>query len=358
MKGRRVPIRGIVPLVLCASAAARMPLAGKMAFANQAMFSSCCSRKGRATVRGSSSSSSSVLYFSSSSAVAADEDLDAAVKAAVGALPSRPRVAVVGGGFAGLAAAYHLAAFGSDVTVFDPHEAGTGSGASSVAAGLLHPLTPRGKLIWKGEEGFEAAKHLIQTVNDKLVDDAAAAGDDAAQANGPRGCLTTDNVYRPLMDEKQVDLFTKAAEDLPQWVESLTREEIMKAVPGSTPECLGGVRIRGALAVDAPTYLKGLWSACRALVNAADADSNASGDSGGGDDGASSSPSRKEGATWVRQSVEDVHALAASGEFNAVVACVGAGVRALAGVKDIVSLRLVRGQALLYDNVGAARAAE
>lgn len=65
-------------------------------------------------------------------------------------------------GFAGLATAYHLAAFGSDVTVFDPHDAGTGSSASSVAAGLLHPLTPRGKLIWKGEEGFKAAKHLIE----------------------------------------------------------------------------------------------------------------------------------------------------------------------------------------------------
>lgn len=65
-------------------------------------------------------------------------------------------------GFAGLATAYHLAAFGSDVTVFDPHDAGTGTSASSVAAGLLHPLTPRGKLIWKGEEGFKAAKHLIE----------------------------------------------------------------------------------------------------------------------------------------------------------------------------------------------------
>lgn len=63
-------------------------------------------------------------------------------------------------GFAGLATAYHLAAFGSDVTVFDPQEAGA-AGASSVAAGLLHPLTPRGKLIWKGEEGYKAAKHLI-----------------------------------------------------------------------------------------------------------------------------------------------------------------------------------------------------
>lgn len=51
------------------------------------------------------------------------------------------------------------------------------------------------------------------------------------------------------------------------------------------------------------------------------------------------------------EKVDDIHSLAASGEFNAVVACVGPGVRVLAGVKDIASLRLVRGQTLLYDNV-------
>lgn len=88
------------------------------------------------------------------------EDLDARVRAAVASLPRRPRCAVVGGGFAGLATAYHLAAYGSDVTVFDPNEVGTG-GASSVAAGLLHPLTPRGKVIWKGVEGLAAAKELV-----------------------------------------------------------------------------------------------------------------------------------------------------------------------------------------------------
>lgn len=89
------------------------------------------------------------------------EDLDERVKAAVGELPGRPRCAVIGGGFAGLATAYHLAAYGSDVTVFDPNEVGSG-GASSVAAGLLHPLTPRGKIIWKGAEGLAAAKELIE----------------------------------------------------------------------------------------------------------------------------------------------------------------------------------------------------
>lgn len=97
--------------------------------------------------------------------------------------------------------------------------------------------------------------------------------------------------------------------------------------------------------MDAPAYLKGLWAACCGLVNIGENSSRNSG-GGGGDDG----------AMWVQGSVEDIHALAASGEYTAVVACVGAGVRVLAGVKDIVSLRFVRGQSLLYDNVKEAAA--
>lgn len=182
MKERGVAIRSIVPLVLCASAAARMSLTGRSAFANNAVFSrgpaSAATARGilyariltsgrrnssglrKSTAPRADSAAVITARFSSSSDTAED-DLDARVKAAVAALPQRPRCAVVGAGFAGLATAYFLAAFGSDVTVFDPNEVGTG-GASSVAAGLLHPLTPRGKLIWKGEEGFVAAVGLIE----------------------------------------------------------------------------------------------------------------------------------------------------------------------------------------------------
>ena len=102
--------------------------------------------------------------------------------------------------------------------------------------------------------------------------------------------------------------------------------------------------------MDAPAYLKGLWAACRGLVNTGENSSSSSSrkDSSGGG---------RDSATWVRRNVDDIHELAASGEFNAVVACVGAGVRVLAGVKDIVSLRFVRGQNLLYDNVKTGAAA-
>lgn len=120
MKQRGVAIRGLVPLVLCASAAARMPLVGKAAFANHAML--CSSSRGR---RGSPlfpkgahgkrlwgrrlprgrrdiDSAGAALRFSSSAAAdgnSADDELDALVKTSVAALPTRPRVAVVGGVF-------------------------------------------------------------------------------------------------------------------------------------------------------------------------------------------------------------------------------------------------------------------
>lgn len=119
MKQRGVAIRGLVPLVLCASAAARMPLAGRAAFANHAMLRSCSGRGstlfpskgtngkrlwGRRLPHGRRDvdSGGAALGFSSSAAAAAgvelpDDELDVLVKTTVAALPTRPRVAVVGG---------------------------------------------------------------------------------------------------------------------------------------------------------------------------------------------------------------------------------------------------------------------
>lgn len=60
----------------------------------------------------------------------------------------RPRFAVVGGGFAGVAAAWHLLALSNpraiDIDLLDV--AGIAGGASGAAAGLLHPFSPKGKV--------------------------------------------------------------------------------------------------------------------------------------------------------------------------------------------------------------------
>ncbi len=66
----------------------------------------------------------------------------------------RTSIAIVGGGLAGLAVAYNLLDLtrspGSadiSVTILDTDAVGEG-GASGAMAGLLHPLTPRGKKLW------------------------------------------------------------------------------------------------------------------------------------------------------------------------------------------------------------------
>lgn len=102
----------------------------------------------------------------------------------------RPRkVAVVGGGFAGVAVAWHVmnrlaeactrdddsrSHSGDDdddtnrrtrprpVALHLYDENGIAGGASGVAAGLLHPYTPRGKIIWRGVEGVAATLRLVE----------------------------------------------------------------------------------------------------------------------------------------------------------------------------------------------------
>lgn len=68
-------------------------------------------------------------------------------------------VGIVGAGFAGLAAAYYLSSF-FRVVIFD--KSGIGSGASGIAAGLLHPYPGKeGRRNWRADEAMVAARELI-----------------------------------------------------------------------------------------------------------------------------------------------------------------------------------------------------
>ena len=67
------------------------------------------------------------------------------------------KIAIVGAGYAGLAATWYLLQNGDDVTVFDG-----GQGASHASTGLLHPAPGRKAVpIWRAEEGMKAAKELL-----------------------------------------------------------------------------------------------------------------------------------------------------------------------------------------------------
>ena len=113
-------------------------------------------------------------------------------------------IAIVGAGFAGVATAWHvvhlLATDGDGdaaptASAVDPavpavprrpvrlrlfDEKGIAGGASGVAAGLLHPYTPRGKIIWRGVEGVAATLRLVDAA------EAAERALDAGHAHLPR----------------------------------------------------------------------------------------------------------------------------------------------------------------------------
>jgi glycine/D-amino acid oxidase-like deaminating enzyme len=74
-------------------------------------------------------------------------------------------IAVIGGGFAGLATSNFIinSLPNCVITLFDLEKSPGINGASAAAGGLMHPFTPKGKLIWKGIESFNLAEQLIQS---------------------------------------------------------------------------------------------------------------------------------------------------------------------------------------------------
>eukprot|EP00775_Hariotina_reticulata_P006660 gene6660-6884_t len=79
------------------------------------------------------------------------------------------------------------------VTVVDA--VGIGAGGSGAAAGLLHPYTPKGKLLWRAQEALAAALDLL------AVAEAAAAAKDASKATAAVdvGCNAGGITVQPLL---------------------------------------------------------------------------------------------------------------------------------------------------------------
>lgn len=143
-------------------------------------------------------------------------------------------VAVVGGGLAGMGVAYHAArTHNCVVSVFS--SSGKEVGAASHLASLMHPHTPRGKLIWKGIDGVHASLELLS-----FAEGFSAGGESVFYRNSSavrRVCLTPEHV----------DTFTKAATLLPEYV------AYTQSAPGE--HGLGFAEYKKSFLVNTPRYL-------------------------------------------------------------------------------------------------------
>lgn len=161
------------------------------------------------------------------------------------------KVAIVGGGLAGLSTAFHLLEKSKQldpkspmkITILDKAPVGT-SGASSVAGGLLHPLSPKGKLVHWGLEGLEATNRLVQ----------------ASAQHIPTAVLRTE-LYRVALSETNVSPLQQTArdhEDFCKWVDANDMNRI-----ADIKSSWGGLLLQnGCCVLHVPSYLQGLWEAC------------------------------------------------------------------------------------------------
>jgi glycine/D-amino acid oxidase-like deaminating enzyme len=181
--------------------------------------------------------------------------------------PVPRRCAVVGAGFAGVAVAWHLLYKASregrkefHVDLFDSH--GIAAGASGVAAGLLHPYTPRGKVLWRGIEAFEDALDLVEA-------------SETARSPDESPFVWRNGLLRLAHSSSAAQKLVSNAKNNPEAMYStqsrvLTlQNHLHDLVPGLSPSMprhtMQGLYIGKGLVLDPSRYLEALWRCCCVL---------------------------------------------------------------------------------------------
>jgi glycine/D-amino acid oxidase-like deaminating enzyme len=171
------------------------------------------------------------------------------------------KIAIVGQGCAGMATACHLlmgarkAQLRIHVDVFDAHP--LGSGATGVAAGLLHPLAPSGKPLWYGMESYAKAAELVMKSST------------AGEVDG-EPFWRTCGLFRPATTDKQRRQFERNIGWDPR--ENLLGVRCTRGGPagGGDDTRLGkcaGFYVPEGMVLDTKRYLEALWGLCISLSN-------------------------------------------------------------------------------------------
>ena len=225
-----------------------------------------------------------------------------------------PKYAVVGQGCAGLASAYHLLRqhslqFRNQSIHIDMYDAfGIGSGATGVAAGLLHPFGVSGKLLWQGQPAYQKAVDLIQAASKTHEDDGRF--------------WNKMGLFRPAKNEKQRRQFVKNI----GLVGTRDHELLHAYCVGNdgkaavSDDDVTGFYIPEGIVLDTKQYLEAIWSLCKKIAR----DSNSSIDI----------------HCAAIQSLKDLHAHSA---YDAIIIATGAAINEIEEVRNALDLDLCHG---------------
>ncbi|GER42851.1 FAD-dependent oxidoreductase family protein [Striga asiatica] len=240
--------------------------------------------------------------------------------------PQRPiRHAVLGAGFAGLSVAWNLLQHGpkeSHIHVHIYDEVGIGGGASGVAGGLLHPYSPKVKLLWRGEDLWKESLYLLDIAERALINE----GKGATPENSVSPIIRRRGILRPAVNMKHIGIMTENAQNCLAncRIELVHDDAAQKLVPNLSISSNMAFYMPEALNINAQNYLQGLYLACENLAN---------------DMSTSGHGHRK--LNFHQESVESLRELA--GDFDAVVVCFGARTAFLPELCGKLPLRTCRG---------------
>lgn len=147
---------------------------------------------------------------------------------------------------------------------------GVGGGASSVAAGLVHPYSPRGKarkisksrfepaicqLLWKGHEAFNGVREL------------AVVAEEVANRKGLDSVFKNQGLLFEARTEKQLKSFSSIQDN--SEIFKITQSQALDLLPGigfqksTQKEGLYGLFIPQGMVIQPTQYMDCLWIACQ-----------------------------------------------------------------------------------------------
>ncbi|XP_020091234.1 uncharacterized protein LOC109712205 [Ananas comosus] len=240
------------------------------------------------------------------------------------------RYAILGAGFAGLSVAWHLLKHSPKesqirVDIFD--ENGIGGGASGVSGGLLHPYSPKAKLLWKGAECWKECLQLLNVA--ERVNEATGSNqiiqDFTSKFDGTIVCRR--GILRPATSEKKVDILMENTQSSLHCcnLEALDREAAQSLVPGLCVPFDFAVYMPHAVNIHPKRYLQALFLACRNLA----------------DESSASNICEERELNLFRETIKSLRQLA--DEYDAMIICLGAKVDMLPELAGKLPLRSCRG---------------
>ncbi|BBH08552.1 FAD-dependent oxidoreductase family protein [Prunus dulcis] len=125
--------------------------------------------------------------------------------------PSCVRYAVLGAGFAGLSVAWHLLKQSPKdscirIDIYD--EVGIGGGASGVSGGLLHPYSPKAKLLWRAADCWNESLNLLS-----VAEAAAASAAQNPNEDDPLPIVRRRGILRPALSMKNLMMLKDNAQN-------------------------------------------------------------------------------------------------------------------------------------------------